>query len=54
MVWIVILGLAATALVLFWLWTIYLMVRFAWSFARASRELKRAWRAADRSMGVES
>ncbi len=39
----------ATAIALFWLWCIYLMIRFAISFGRASRESRRAWNAADRS-----
>jgi len=41
--------LVTTSTLLFWLWSLYLMIRFAISFGRASRESRRAWRAADRS-----
>ena len=41
--------LVATATFLFWLWSLYLMIRFAISFGKASIDARRAWQAADRS-----
>jgi hypothetical protein len=41
--------IAAVAASLFALWAIYLLIRFAISFHKAARELKRKWNAADRS-----
>jgi hypothetical protein len=41
--------------ILFILWCLYLMIRFAFAFAKASRQLRRKWQEQDRSvvMGYE-
>jgi hypothetical protein len=37
---------------LFVLWSLYLLTRFGLAFARASRELRRKWKADDRALPV--
>lgn len=35
---------------LFWLWSVYLLIRFAVAFRRASRELKQKWKRSDHAI----
>jgi hypothetical protein len=42
----------ATAAILFVIWSLYLLVRFAVAFGRASGELKRRWKVHDRSIVI--
>ena len=49
---LVLLAVLGTLTLLFVLWSLYLLVRFAVAFGRASRLLRRKWLAADRSVVV--
>jgi hypothetical protein len=51
-VWITITALMATAALLFVIWSVYLLIRFAVRFGRASGELKRRWMMQDRSVVI--
>jgi hypothetical protein len=49
-IWFAMMLIAAVAAMLFIMWSLYLLIRFAISFHKAARQMKTKWRRDDRAL----